>query len=223
MPESPRHPIDGYLTEYAFIAEGLRNSQRERQGFLAFSLAANGLILGLLMRPTPPRSPIQACFLVGLAAGVTLIAERMTIRASYAVAVAGAYLRLFVEPHVEGLGFQRRMASSLRQAKGIASAARSFGLAYTSLTAAFVLAWFAAPMAGGRQWWQTLLIGLLATTSAFQVTAFSSISRFRWDGTRPWQAIHEAEQHAAGLAADPDAVSKSLRPSALSTPVATED
>jgi hypothetical protein len=205
MPPSSKHSIDGYLTEYAFVAEGIRSNQHERQGFLAFSLAASGLILGLLMRSTPPRSPIQACFLVGLAAGVTLIAERMTIRASHGVAAGGAYLRLFIEPHVEGLEFQRRVASSLRQAKGLASASatRSFAWGYAGLTAAFVLAWFAAPVVGDRQWWQTLLIGLLAATSAFQLREFSSISRFRSDGTRPWQAIHEEERRTGSIKAGP--------------------
>jgi hypothetical protein len=76
----------GYLAEFDFIREGMRQDQRERQGFLGFALAASGLVLGLLMRSTPSRSATEACFLVGLAAVVILVAERLTIRASQGVA-----------------------------------------------------------------------------------------------------------------------------------------
>src|SRR5688572_7414672 len=86
----------------------MRGDQRERHGFLGFTLAASGLVLGLLMNSDAHRSPWQACFLVGLVAVVTLAAEQLTIRASQGVATAGAYLRLFVEPNVEGLAYQRR-------------------------------------------------------------------------------------------------------------------
>lgn len=62
MPENSPDTTAGYLAEYAFITEGIRLNQRERQAFLAFSLAASGLILGLLMRATPPRSATETCF-----------------------------------------------------------------------------------------------------------------------------------------------------------------
>jgi hypothetical protein len=65
MLDSSNDPIAGYLTEHDFIGEHIRHSQRGRHGFLAFSLAATGLLLGLLMRSTPPRSPTEAYFLPG--------------------------------------------------------------------------------------------------------------------------------------------------------------
>ena len=199
MPESPKDSTVGYLAEYAFIGEGIRQTQRERHGFLAFSLAASGLILSLLMRSTPPRSSTEACFLVGLSAGVTLIAERMTIRAGYSIAMNTTYIRLFLEPHVEGLDYQRRFASPLRTLKGVASASHSFALAYSALTAAFVLAWFAAPIEDARHWWQTLLIGIFGAASLFQVATLTSLSRFRWDSVKPWRGLHKEEGHGSTL------------------------
>jgi len=163
------------------------------------------------MRSTPPRSTTEACFLVGLAAGVTLIAERMTIRASRAVAVAATYVRLFIEPHVEGLDFQRRMASPLKEVKGTASAAQSFAIAYSGLTAAFVLAWFAAPVENGRQWWQTLLIGIFGAAGVLQVAKLSSFNRSRWDAATPWRDIHEEERRDTDLGPDSAASSTHAR------------
>lgn len=98
MPESSStqdEAIAGYLAEFDFIREGMRQDQRERHGFLAFALAGSGLILGLLMRSSA-RTAEQTCFLVGLAAIVTIVAQILTIRASQGVASAGAYLRLQV-------------------------------------------------------------------------------------------------------------------------------
>lgn len=184
-----------YLAEYDFIREGMRQDQRERQGFLGFALAASGLILGLLMRSSPPRSATQACFLVGLAAGVTLVAERLTIRASEGVASAGAYMRLFLEPRVEGLAFQRRNPLYLKQIKGTASASRGFGYAYLALTAAFVLAWLAAPLHDHRQWWQTSVVVLFALASLIQAGRLIWTSLYGWRTVNAaWRAVKEAEQ-----------------------------
>src|SRR4051794_8767068 len=83
----------GYRAEWEFIREGMRQDQRERHGFLAFTLAANGVILGLLMKSDEPKHLAkEACFLVGYAAIVTLAAEHLTMRASQGVATAGAYI-----------------------------------------------------------------------------------------------------------------------------------
>jgi hypothetical protein len=199
MPESQKDTIAGYLAEYAFITQGIRINQRERHGFLAFSLAASGLILGILMRSRPPLVATEVCFLVGLAAGMTLIAERMTIRASHAVALAAAYLRYFIEPHVEGLSFQGRFTSPLRQGWGVASASHSFAMAYAGLTAAFVLAWLAAPVEDGRQWWQTVLIGILSMVSIFQIQRLSSFRRSHYVPSNAWREVYEDEHHVAGL------------------------
>jgi hypothetical protein len=186
--------VVGYLAEYDFIREGMRQDQRERQGFLGFALAASGLILGLLMRSSPPRSPTEACFLVGLTAGVTLVAERLTIRASQGVASGGAYMHLFIEPHVEGLAFQRRNRRFLHTLRGSTSASRGFAFAYFGLTIAFVLAWLAAPVHGGREAWQTGVVGLLATVSLLQAARLLWTSLRGWGKVDDaWQEIYEAE------------------------------
>jgi hypothetical protein len=188
--------IRGYLAEFDFIREGMRQDQRERQGFLGFALAASGLILGLLMRSSPARTPAQACFLVGLAAVVTIVAEELTIRASQGVASAGAYLRLFVEPEVPGLEYQGRNVRYLRAARGATSASRGFGIAYTALSVAFVSAWFVAPVQGhgGRQAWQTLLILGLGAWSLFRAARLVYASYARWPNVdKAWEAIAAAE------------------------------
>jgi hypothetical protein len=151
------------------------------------------------MRSRPPRSATEVCFLTGLAAGVTLIAERMTIRSSHRVASARAYLRLFVEPRVPGLSFHCRLSSPLR-VRGVSSAARSFALAYLGLTAAFVLAWLAAPVDGGRESWQTLLVGLLGTLSVAQIAQLDSITTDT--AHNPWHAVHKEEHDAVNLEVD---------------------
>lgn len=152
-------PAPGYAMEYDFIREGMRQDQRERHGFLGFTLAAHGLILGLLMRSTPARTAMDAWFLLSLAAVVTIAAELLTIRASQGVATAGAYLRVFVEPHVGGLGYQRRSRDfALR---GRISSSLAFGWAYLLVTIGFVVAWFEARVTGGRTIWETgVIVGL---------------------------------------------------------------
>jgi hypothetical protein len=197
---SREDPIAAYLAEYDFVGSEMRQNQRERHGFLAFALTASGLILGILMRSNPPRSATEACFLIGLAAGVTLIAERMTIRASQSIAAAGAYLRLFVEPHVDGLEFQQRLASPLRGTE-VGSSTGSFSLAYIGLTAAFVLAWPAVPIDGARHWWQTLVVVVLGGTSLFQALKLSSMPCPVWSNAAdsPWRAIHDQDQQTGRL------------------------
>jgi hypothetical protein len=95
---------------------------------------------------------------------------------------------------VEGLSFQRRIASPLRKASGVASASRSFAFGYCGLTTAFVLAWFAAPVDGHRHWWQTFLIGVVCAASLFQIGWLNWISFYRWDAEKPWRDILEEEQ-----------------------------
>jgi hypothetical protein len=95
---------------------------------------------------------------------------------------------------VDGLAFQRRMASPLRKMKGVASTSHSFALAYTVLTAAFVLAWLAAPVEDARQWWQTAVIAILGAASLLQVRSLTSISRHRWDAVKPWQELLDEEE-----------------------------
>jgi len=49
LPDSGKDLEAGYLAEFDFVRERMRQDQRERQGFLGFTLAAAGLVLGLLM------------------------------------------------------------------------------------------------------------------------------------------------------------------------------
>jgi hypothetical protein len=170
----PKDPDPGYLAEYDFIREGMRQDQRERQGFLGFTLAASGLVLGLLMDSGQQRSPGEACFLVGLVALVALVAEQLTIRASQGVATAGSYLRVFIEPYVGGLEYQGR---NLRfEMKGRVSSSRGFAYAYSAVTIAFVSAWFAAPI-DGRTFLQTGFVAVAAAASSYQVGRLVSASR----------------------------------------------
>jgi hypothetical protein len=193
----------GYLAEYAFVGDGIRHAQRERHGFLGFSLAATGLILGLLMRSTPPRSSTEACFLIGIVGAVILVAERMTIRASQAVARLTSYLRFFIEPRVEGLGYCSRLVLFTRTVGGASSAPHSFAFAYLALTLALTLSWLAAPVHGPRQWWQTLLISALATASAVQVGQLYRVGLFGWkNADQAWRDLLEQEQQVAQTEAE---------------------
>ena len=110
----------GYEIEFEFIHAGMRQDQRERQGFLGFTLAANGLILGLLMRGTPERTAKEVWFLVVLAGIVTLVAERLTLRASQGVATAGSTLFRSIGGSIGvslfGAIFANRLASEVEQA-----------------------------------------------------------------------------------------------------------
>jgi hypothetical protein len=192
--------VAGFLAEYDFIGAGMRQYQRERHGFLAFALTASGLILGLLMRSNSPRSATEACFLIGLTAGATLIAERMTIHTSQAIAAGDAYVRLFIEPYIDGLALQRRLASPLRSTK-LAVPTRNLGLAYTGLTAAFVLAWPAVPIDGSIEWWQTLIVAVLGATSLFHAMKlyFMGCPHSLTTANACWNAIYEEERRTSGL------------------------
>jgi hypothetical protein len=100
---------------------------------------------------------------------------------------------------VEGLDYHRRNDLFLRKARGTATAGRGFAFAYFALTAAFVLTWLAAPLQGGRQWWQTFLVGLLAVASLFQVGRLAIWGHlFGW-ANNIWRDIQEQEQQAANV------------------------
>jgi hypothetical protein len=143
--------VDGYLEEFRFLHEGMRQDQRERHQFLGFALAASGLVLGLVMRADPPLKPLHVFYLVGLVALVTFVAELLTLRSSQGVATAGTYLRFFVEPHVQGLAYQGR--NRVFPGRGRVSSSRSLAYAYVGLTFAFVVAWAIAPiMSRGAEW-----------------------------------------------------------------------
>jgi hypothetical protein len=205
--------VAGYLAEHYQLGEYIRHTRRERDGYLAFSLAGSGLVLGLLMRSRPPRSCTEACFLVGLAAGVALVAERMTIRATRGLGNVIPYLRIFVEPEIEGLGFNGRYASFRRDVRHQASTAGGLSFAYLGLTAAFLLAWFAAPVEDGRQWWQTAVVGALTVASLVQIANLRWLTMFGAKGAdERWAAIQEQERRSA--------TNSDVRSSATSKPVA---
>lgn len=206
MPEadSTEDAVAGYLAEYRYLGTYVHQTLRERHGFLALSLAGSGFILGLLMRSTPTKSPGEACFLVALAASVTLVAERMTIRATQGIANILAYFRLFLEPQVPGLGFYVRYASfrgktPLSGVRRRVSGARDLVYAYLTLTAAFLLAWLAAPVQGHRQWWQTALVGALGAISLVQTVHLRRLSAHGWRAAEDaWSVIWDRERNAAG-------------------------
>lgn len=186
--------VDAYLAEYEFVRGGLRQDQRERLAFLGFALAASGLILGLLMRSPQGRSASQVCFLVGLAAIIVLVAERLTIRACNGVASGGTYIRLFIEPKVRGLRYQQRYAEFVKHLDGSAGLARGIGLAYVGLTLAFVLAWFAAPTRNDHEWWQTLTVVSLGGLSLWQA-GMLILGKGTGSGVAAaWERVHESEQ-----------------------------
>jgi hypothetical protein len=195
MSKSPIDSSAGYLAEYVFVTDGIRHAQRERHGFLGFSLAAAGVILGILMRSTSPRSPIEACFLVGMVGGAILVSGRMTIRASQEVVRLRSYLQCFVEPRVEGLDYLSRLGFFTRAARGASSGPHGFAFAYLALTVALILAWLAAPVHGDKQWWQTFLISALAATSVVQVGQLYWIGTFGWKtADRAWRDLVDHEQ-----------------------------
>jgi hypothetical protein len=198
---------DGYLAEFDFIHEGMRQDQRERHGFLGFTLAASGLVLGLLMRAKPPLEPPQVFYLVGLVALVTCVAERLTLRSSQGVATAGAYLRLFVEPKVDGLGYQRRNLKFLHTLDGNVSSSRGFAVAYFGVTVAFGLAWVIAPIKAGtdREIWQTLSVVVLVVLSLIQVGTLWLRSTTGWKSVNDaWEAVFDSEAKRDGIATAED-------------------
>lgn len=151
--------------------------------------------------------PAEACFLVGLAAVVTIVGERLTTRASQGVAVAGAYLRVFVEPHVEGLEYQGRNPHF--KLKGRVSSSRGFAIAYACVTAAFVAAWVVAPVQGDRKLWQHAVVGSLAAVSLWQVARLAWASHKGWgDVDAAWEQM-DKDDPASATQATPPATSSS--------------
>lgn len=183
-----------YLAEYEFAREGIRQDQRQRMAFLGFALAASGLILGLLMRSTQQgRPPGQVVFLVSLVAFIVLVAEWLTIRSCDSVASGAAYIRLFIEPKVPALQYQRRYAEFSEKPGGRPGLASGLGLAYGGLTLAFILAWFVAPIDGGRECWQTSLVLVLGVMSLLQAGRLALWKGPKSKGAKAWEQVRESE------------------------------
>jgi hypothetical protein len=198
------NPSTGYLAEYNYLGTYVHQSIRERQRLLAFSLAANGLILGLLIRSSTPKTASQACFLVALGAGVTLAAELMTIRATQSIANITAYLRLFIEPHVEGLSFytryeQFREGRPFRGIRRKAHGAYDFVCAYLVLTAVYIPTWLLAPVQQQGKFWETAIIIALSVASLLQVIRLRRLSATGWHAAEEaWSTIRQTEQRTDG-------------------------
>jgi hypothetical protein len=105
---------------------------------------------------------------------------------------AALYLRLFVEPHVEGLSYQRRNQTFLVILKPNVSSSRGFAVAYLWVTIAFGLAWVMAPIERhtGREWWQWSIVAFFVLLSLSQVLTLYSRSR------RGWPTVEEAWKKA---------------------------
>lgn len=186
--------IAAHLAEYEFVREGIRQDQRQRLAFLGFALAACGVILGLLMRSPQGRSATQVCFLVALAAIIVLVAERLTIRASNGVLSGGTYIRLFIEPEVRGLRYQRRYAAFVDHLDGSAGLARGIGFAYLALTVAFASAWAAAPI--GHECWQTSVVAGLGLFSLWQSVSLAFGKKRERGVVAAWEQVRASERQA---------------------------
>ncbi len=184
-----------FLAEFEFIREGMRQDQRERQVFLGFALAASGTVLGLLVRPTTAPSPSQALVLVVIAAAITIVAEVLTIRATLGVASAGVYLRMFIEPNVPGLNFQRRNRRFLKHMHYRISASWGFAVAYGMLTGALALAWFTIDLSSARGVERSAVVLLAVIVSTLLTARLWWASRYGWRSIeRAWEAADQEEQ-----------------------------
>jgi membrane protein YdbS with pleckstrin-like domain len=193
-PEAQNRLLAARLAEFNFLHEGLRQDQRDRRVFLGFALAANAAVLGLLMRPDANPSATQALFLVGIVAILTIVAELMTVRATLGVVSTGVYLRKFVEPEVPGLQFQTMNQEYLRHMDQRVGASWGFAIAYSGLTAGFVLAWLVVDV--DKCWWQHALVALATGISVRQIVGIGNVRNHGWK--RVDEAWEKAEK---GLAA----------------------
>ncbi len=197
----------GYLAEYEFIREGLRQDQRERQVFLGLALAAGAVVLGLVVRPKEVPTPAEALFLIGIGMSITIVAQLLTIRATVGVASAGVYLREFVEPNVPGLRFQKRnrqflerLSSDRSGRRGLdfmgAAVSSSWGLAiaYGLLAGGFVLAWFTVDIASPRDVVRSTLVVILGAISVALTRQLWWVSKHGWRRVEAaWLAVKADE------------------------------
>lgn len=186
---------EGYRLEFEFVREGMRQDQRERQTFLGFALAANGAVLGLLVRPIKEgRSPGQALFLIAIGAAITIVAEVLTMRATLGVASAGVYLRKFIEPHVPGLAFQARNRLFLDRVGARISSSWGFAVAYGMLTTAFLVSWFTVDISTARTPLQTALVALFTCVSGLLTANLWWTARYGWKHVEDaWSAVQRDE------------------------------
>jgi hypothetical protein len=85
---------------------------------------------------------------------------------------------------------------------GQVSSSRGFAYAYLGVTAGFVLAWFVAPVEGGRTWIETTVVALLALASLSQA-GWLLLASFRGWGKvdEAWDELHAHEEAGKAIQA----------------------
>lgn len=185
-------PQEGRLAELAFLQEGLRQNQRERQVFLGFAITATATLLGLLLHGHPDPSRSESFILVALTGLIIVVAEFLTIRSTIGVRSGAAYIRLFIEPHIPGTGYETRLATFAKKSPRLTGAALGLGVAYAALASAPPYAWF--EIAQHRTATLTAIVLLIAVAAL----ALALDLVFGWlsasdKATTTWEAIAAAE------------------------------
>jgi len=192
----------GYLAEFEFISEGMRQDQKERSVLLGITFASHAALAGLLLRSSQAPSASSVFLALGLVGLVTAVGQALSVRATIGVASGGQYLRTFVEPHVVGLAFQSRNPAFLRTARLGVSASQALAVAYIALSVAQAAAWWSVDLGTERQLAQTIA---LITLVLVNLTLGLALGTARNWGTRRveagWKALalgEEREGRAAG-------------------------
>ncbi len=129
-----------------------------------------------------------------IAAGITIVAEVLTLRATFGVASAGIYLRIFIEPHVPGLNFQTRNRRFVKHVDGRIHASWGFAVAYLTLSAGIAIAWFTIHLSGARGFVRSALVIAAVGVSAYLTVLLPWVSRRGWKRLeRAWKAVAEEE------------------------------
>jgi hypothetical protein len=215
--------------EFDFVREGLRQDQRERLAFMGFALAASGALLGILVRnPQHPPTSHQAFILIVFAFAVTIVTQILTIRATIGVASGGHYIREFIEAEVVGLRYQTRnrqfreqlekgdteneSAGLLRRTAlkiprlilhSSVSSSSGLALAYGTLIAGLLAAWFVVGVSTHRSFEQGVAmtaVALVGGALSWQLWWTSHVGA-RQIG-KAWEAIAASEHQAHGCGAD---------------------
>jgi hypothetical protein len=188
--------LDGLLAEFAFVTDGMRQNQRERQTYLAFTLAATGVLLGILLGDDSQQTSSAYFFVVALAGVVVVTAEVLTIRSTRGVTSHAAYIRYFIEERVPDLRLQNRMAEFPKRPVGTA---RGLGFVYLALAAALPFAWWELVPQRFQTCAGDIAIGVLTVGAC--VPALMLILRWPqefWEKPdKDWKTIRDKEQDPA--------------------------
>ncbi len=192
------------MAELAFVQDGLRHNQRERQAFLAFAIAATVGVFGLLLRGARPLSPTQSLVLIAALAIAIIAAEILTIHGTRGVISASAYIELFLEHQIPGTAFQRRqrrfdklyaddrerrIRSFLRRdrdpqpSRARVGAAFGFSIAYCLLATSPIVAWWLGVNDHGPAGWlASVFFALIVLSLAVMLGA--RLPKSYWDKPR---------------------------------------